>query len=142
MSVTQSTAAKILSTVGMFLGPWLALVVAGVSLVVGRQDIPNGIIPVLLVLAGYTFVGFCAIAGVALVSESEAWTIAATIALNSSYGLAWYALIRTPTIKAGLGSPVVVWSPAVLTILLGEIAAIAAILALTFYVQTRKRDFV
>jgi hypothetical protein len=43
---------------------------------------------VLLVLAGFTFVGFCVIAGVALVSESEGWTIAATIALNSSYGLA------------------------------------------------------
>jgi hypothetical protein len=48
MSVTQYTAAKIVSTVGMFLVPWLALVVASVSLVVGRQDIPNGIKPLQL----------------------------------------------------------------------------------------------
>lgn len=35
-----------------------------------------------------------------------------------------------------------VWSPAVLTILAGEAAAVALILGVTFYLQSRKREFV
>src|SRR5262245_7720348 len=85
VSVIQFTAAKILSTVGMFFIPWLTLVVAGISLIVGRRDIPNGIIPVMMVAATFTFLGFCLIAGTALISESEGWTVAATVISNSSY---------------------------------------------------------
>lgn len=142
LSVGQYTTAKILSTFGMFMVPWVSLVVTGLTLIVTRPDIPDGIILVFLILAGFTLVGFTVIAGVATTTESEAWTIVATVALNSSYGFAWYVLIRNPQLRADFGSPVPVWSPTVVTILLSEVAAIAVILALTFYVQSRKRDFV
>lgn len=142
LSVAQYTAAKVLSTVGMFLVPWVSLVAGGLSLIAGRRDIPDGMIPAILILALLTFVGFCLISGVAMVSESEGWTIAATIASNSSYGFAWYFLIRNTGVRQDLASPDPVWSPVVLTILAGEIAAIAVILGLVFFLQSRKRDFV
>jgi hypothetical protein len=126
----------------MFLVSWLALVIAAMSFIVGRQDIPNGLIPAILILAILTFVGFCIIAGVALVTESEGWTIAATVATNSSYGFGWYLFIRNPVLRASMGNGAAVWSAPILTILAVEIAAIAVILALTIYVQSRKRDFV
>jgi ABC-2 type transport system permease protein len=142
ISVAQYTTAKIVSTMGMFLLPWLSLVVAGVSLIASRQGLPDGMIPALLILAGFTLVGFCVIAGVAMATESEAWTIVATIALNSSYGFWWYVLIRNGALRTDFASAVPVWSPTVVTILLGEATAIAVILALMFYLQSRKRDFV
>lgn len=142
LSVTQYTSAKLVSTVGMFLVPWLTLVVAGVSYIAGRQSIPDGIIPAMLILSTLTFVGFCVIAGVAMVSESEGWTVAATVASNSSYGFAWYLFVRNPVISADLKSPVPIWSREVLTVLGGEVVAIVAILGLTFLLQSRKRDFV
>jgi len=77
-----------------------------------------------------------------LVSESEGWTVAATIVSNSSYGLVWYFIIRNPAINGDLKSPVPVWSPAVLTILGEEAAAVVLILGFTLYVQSRKREFV
>ena len=43
---------------------------------------------------------------------------------------------------ADVKSPVPVWNSPVLIILGGEIAAIVLILGLTFYIQSRKRDFV
>ena len=60
ISVTQYTTAKIVSTVGMFLVSWLTLVVAGVFFIIGRQSIPDGIIPVTLILATLTFIPFSA----------------------------------------------------------------------------------
>jgi ABC-type Na+ efflux pump permease subunit len=142
ISAAQYAVAKLVSTVGMFLVSWLALVIAAMSFIVGRQDIPNGLIPAILILAILTFVGFCIIAGVALVTESEGWTIAATVATNSSYGFGWYLFIRNPVLRASMGNGAAVWSAPILTILAVEIAAIAVILALTIYVQSRKRDFV
>ena len=72
----------------------------------------------------------------------EGLTVAATIVSNSSYGLVWYFIIRNPAINRDLNSPVAVWSPAVLTILAEEAAAVVLILGLTLYVQSRKREFV
>jgi ABC-2 type transport system permease protein len=142
VSALQYAISKMISTIGMFLVPWGAMAVAGSILIVSRHDIPNGIIPAAFILFGFPLIGFCMIAGAALTSESEGWTIAATIVCNSSYGLIWYFVIRDPAINGTLKSPVPVWSAPVVTILGAEAAAVALILGLTFYLQSRKREFV
>jgi ABC-2 type transport system permease protein len=142
LSITQYTTAKLVSTVGMFLAPWLTLVIGGVSFILGRQAIPDGIIPAMIVLSTLTFLGFCVIAGVALVSESEGWTMAATVATNSFYGFGWYLLVRNPVIRGDMKSDLPIWSSEVLSVFGAEVAAILVILGLTFYLQSRKRDFV
>lgn len=142
VSALQYATSKMVSTVGMFLLPWAVMGIAGSTLVLSRHDVPNGIIPVMLILFGLPLTGFCMIAGAALISESEGWTIAATIVCNSSYGLIWYFIISNPAINGDLKSPVPVWSAPVVTILAGEAAAVALILGLTFYVQSKKREFV
>ena len=96
----------------------------------------------MLITFGLPLVGFCVVAGAALVSETEGWTIAATIVCNSSYGIGWYLIIRNPAINGNMKSPVPVWNSPVLMILGGEIAAIVLILGITFFLQSRKRDFV
>jgi ABC-2 type transport system permease protein len=142
VSALQYGISKMVSTLGLFLAPWGVLVIAASTFVLSRGDIPKGIVPVMFILFGLPLVGFCMIAGTALVSESEGWTIAATIVCNSSYGLIWYFIIQTPGINRDLKSPVPVWSSPVLTILGSEVVAVAIILGLTFYLQSRKREFV
>jgi hypothetical protein len=142
ISITQYTTAKLVSTVGLYLVPWVTLVVGAVMFIAGRESIPDGWIPVVLILSLITFLGFCVIAATAMVSESEGWTIAATVVTNSSYGFSWYLLVRNEAIRNGTKSPEVVWGPEVVTILAAEIVAIIVILGLTFYLQSRKRDFV
>jgi hypothetical protein len=39
-------------------------------------------------------------------------------------------------------SPIPVWSSAILSFIGGELAMIAVILGATFYLQSRKRDFI
>jgi ABC-2 type transport system permease protein len=142
VSSIQHTTAKLISTVGMFLVPWVTLLIAAVVLIETRHIIPPGSIPIVLILAGMPFVGLCVMTGVALVGESEGWGIAANVACNSSYGLAWYFMGRIPGLMADVKSPVPVWNPTVLKFLTGELALIVLILSLTFYIQSRKRDFV
>jgi ABC-2 type transport system permease protein len=142
VSALQYAISKMMSTIGMFLLPWGASALAGLILVLSRRDIPNGIVPLTLILFGLPLVGFCVVAGAALISESEGWTIAATIVCNSSYGLIYYFVIRNPAINGTLNSRVPVWNAAVLMILAEEALAVALILGLTFYLQSRKREFV
>jgi len=142
VSITQFTTAKIVSTVGMFIVPWLTLVIAAVLFILGHPRLPDGMIPVVLAIATLTLVGFCLIAGVALVSEAEGPMAAAMVVANSSYGLGWYLLVRMPGVRAGLASPEIIWGKEILTVLGFEFAVIVLILGLTIYLQSRKRDFV
>jgi ABC-2 type transport system permease protein len=140
ISSVQYASAKLLSTIGMFLAPWLMLVIAALLLIQQRGLLPHGTIPLTLILAALPLVGFCLIAGGAFIGEG--WGIAATVVCNSSYWLVWYVLMQTRGVTDGLKSRVAVWNPTVLTILCGEFAFAALILGITFYIQSRKRDFV
>ncbi|MGA7237498.1 MAG: ABC-2 transporter permease [Bryobacteraceae bacterium] len=142
VSSIQYTMAKLISTVGMFLAPWVTLVITAVVLIETRRIVPPGAIPMVLILAGLPFVGLCLLTGAALIGESEGWGIAANVACNSSYGLVWYFMGRIPGLMADIKSPVPVWNPTVLKFLGVELGLIVLILGLTFYIQSRKRDFV
>lgn len=142
ISGRQYATAKIASTFGMFLAPWLALVAAAVLLIETRTGFPHGMIPLTIVLAGLTLVGFCVSASTAIISESEGWYIASTVVCNSSYGIVWYLISRIPAVQHETGGPVAVWSSTMLEFLGAEFAIVALCFGLTLFLQSRKRDFI
>jgi ABC-2 type transport system permease protein len=142
VSSAQYSVAKLVSTVGMFLGPWIILLTAALYLIMGRHVLPGGVVPSAVILATLTLLGFCLILGAALVGESEGWTMAATLLCNSSYGLSWYFLAKVPTMTETWKSPVAIWNSASVSIVAAEFGAIAGILGLTLYLQSRKKDFI
>lgn len=143
VSPAQYGIAKLISTVGMFLIPWLALMTAALYMVLGRHVLPNGVIPILLILATVPLIGFCLITGTAVVGESEVWAIAATAIVNSTYWIAWYLLASyAPSLTRTWTSPAAVWNRAAVHILGAEFASIVMILALTMLLQSRKHNFV
>ena len=142
VSSVQYTIAKALSTSAMFLIPWLTLLVSALILIETRHAIPHGIIPILLILAMLPLVAFCLISAAALVGESEGWLIGVSILCNSSYWFVWYLLARTPSLSANWAGPVAVWNTAAITVLSVELGSIAFIVGLTFFFQSRKRNFI
>jgi hypothetical protein len=142
ISSVQYSIAKALSTSAMFLIPWLTLLISALVLIETRHAMPHGIIPMLLILAMLPLIGFFFISATALVGESEGWLMAASILCNSSYWLVWYLLTRISSLTANWTRPVAVWNPAALTVLSVELASIASIVGLAFFLQSRKRDFI
>jgi ABC-2 type transport system permease protein len=143
ISAAQYGTAKLVSTLGMFLIPWLTLIAAALYMIVGRHVLPNGVIPTALILATLPLIGFCLITGTALVSESERWGMIATAAVNSSYWIAWYLLVsQFPSLTRTWTSPVAVWNAAAVDILAIEFAVIVITLGVTVLLQSRKRNFV
>jgi hypothetical protein len=143
VSSARYGAAKIVSTVGIFLALWLTLIGAALYTILSRHTLPNGAIPAGLIIMNFPLVGFCLITGTALVGESEGWATAAMAVVNSSYWLVWYLLVsHIPSLTQTWGGPMTVWSPAMFKILGVEFAAMALILGLTLYLQSRKRNFI
>jgi hypothetical protein len=141
VTAIQYTLAKMISTLGMFLIPWLTLVISAVW-VIKTRGLPLGAIPMLLILAMLPLIGLALITGAALVGESEGWGIAANVFCSSSYGLTWYFFTRVPALMESAKSPTLLWNSAVLTVLASELGITVLLLGLTFYLQSRKRDFV
>jgi hypothetical protein len=140
ISVMDYTTAKILANLAMFLMLWLAIVIS--VLVVFSAAGLYGVIPVAIVVAFAPFVQFIVMLGTALVSESETITNWIMGVGNVSYSLLWFLLIRIPSVRADMSGPAAVWSPLILSILAVEVGAIVVTLGLTFYLQSRKTDFV
>lgn len=142
VSSVQYGVAKIASTVGIFLAPWLTLIAAGIWIVKVRHALPDGVMPMGLILAVLPLIGFCLIAGAALIGETEGWYTLSIAVVNSSYWFVWYTLMmRFPELSRDWLSARAVWNPAV-QILGSEFAVAAFILGVTLFIQSRKRDFV
>lgn len=147
MSLPVSSArygvAKLVSTSGMFLISWLALLGAALFMILVRHTVPNGAIPVGMILMGFPLIGFCLVTGAALLGESEGWATGALAITNSSYWLVWFILVsHVPSLIQNVSSPAAVWTPVVFKILGVELGIVFAILGLTLYLQSRKRNFV
>ena len=134
--------AKMISTIGIFLLFWLTMVGVAATMILTRQEIPDGLIPLMLVLSSLILLGFVLICSVSMVKETESWVIATVILVNLSYSLGWYLLIRIPEIGGSAFRPEIVWNPILVTILGIEFTLIALLLGLTLFLQARKRDFI
>lgn len=142
VSSVQYTIAKVVSLWTMFLVPWLGLVLAALLFVQTSQTIPHGVIPMMLILATLPLLGFCIISSTTMVGETEGAMIGASLLCNSSYWFVWYLLARIPSLTAHWRDSLAVWNHAAHTVLSAEFGLIALILALTLFLQSRKRDFI
>ena len=141
VSPTEYTTAKILANVSAFLVPWLVLVTATIVMAQNSSRLPAGLIPFAVLVLGELFVAYCVMLAVALMTESEGWTIFAVVIMNLSLNLFLYSVSKVPSIEGPMTGPVAVWSREALLILGAEALAVVALLALTFWVQSRKKDF-
>lgn len=139
ISPMEYTAAKVLGNLAAFVALWLAVSTTflGTLTMAGF----GGLLPIGTVIAFVPFAAFCLMLAVAIVVETEFWAVVVMGACNVSYSFAWLVMVRFGLLKDASG-PVPVWSERILLILAGEITVIVVTLALTFYLQSRKTDFV
>lgn len=142
VSSVQYSAAKLVATVGMFLVLWLPTVAAAMWIIDVKGMFPHGAVPVALILLSLPLLGFTIVTAANLVGETEGWNMAAVVVCNSSYGFGWYFVLKVPAFTNYWGGNMAVWNSTAVSVLGGEFALAVLTLALTFYVQSRKRDFI
>ncbi len=142
ISPLEYTAAKILGVALIFLVPFVGCLVGTVLVILGRQAIPDGLIPFTVIVLSEITVSTTFILGVAIITESQGWTIGAIVVGNLALNGILFVAANIPEIGKPMSGEVVVWSPPALGLLGLELLAIAVILCLTFALQSRKREFI
>ena len=142
ISPKEYTTAKILANVLIFLIPWVALVIGSFAVIAGRPEVPDGLIPFTAIILTEIFMSSVLILAVALVTESQGWAICAIVFGNLLLQAVMYYVSHIPSVAAAIKGPRIVWDQPVITLLLAEIAVILLLLGLTFWLQSRKTDFI
>jgi ABC-2 type transport system permease protein len=141
ISLNDYTAAKVLANLLVFLIPWTAITLGTFAVLAGRTGYPAGLIPYSLLVLMEILASYCLILAVALISESQGWTIGATVFGELALQGVMYYVSHEPAIASTMKGNRIVWSPPAVHLLLGEAATIVVLLGLTFWLQSRKTDF-
>lgn len=142
ISAREYTTAKLVGNLSMFFVLWATLLGASVAVILSRESLPDGVVPLTIILLTEIFASTCVLVGVTLVSESQAWSISTLIAGNLFFNFFIFWVSRIPSIAAASKANVIVWDATVLSLLGAEAAAIVIALGLTFVLQDRKTDFI
>jgi ABC-2 type transport system permease protein len=140
ISYMEYTTAKILANLLIFLIPWTSLLIATLALFTIANA--GGVIPFAALLLTEIFASYCLLLAVALVTESQGWSVGAIVFGNLFLQAFMYWVSHIPSIGRTMKGHVAVWSPASVTILVVEIAVILLLLGVTFFFQGRKTDFI
>jgi len=137
----QFTAAKVIANLTMFLAPWTALTAGTLFILNARSAETRALIPIATVTLLELFATYCLLLLVALITESQPWTISVMVATNLGFQAWLYYVSRIPGIAHGMRTHHLEWSPGTLLLLYVEIALILVLLALSFVFRARKTDF-
>ena len=103
------------------------------AVLAGRPGFPAGLIPFSMLVLMETFASYILILAVALISESQGWTIGATVFGELFLQVIMYVASHDSTIAATMKGNRIVWSPPAVHILLGEVGTILLMLGLTLW---------
>lgn len=141
ISPREYTLAKLVANLTIFGVAWTAITLATLAVIASRSWVPDGLIPYALTILLQLFVGYLLTLSVAIVSESMAWTIGAIVVGNLLVQAVMFTLGRVPAVAAVLKTDTVRWAAPIPTILAAEVAVMVLLVALTFWLQSRKTDF-
>jgi ABC-2 type transport system permease protein len=142
ISYREYTTAKIAGGMLIFLVLWGALVADVVATILLTPGFPHGMIPFVVIMAVEILMSTCLITVVSVTTESHGWTVAvAQVGALSLNGIGW-TIVRLPQIGGAMRSTTVQWTGTATAFLVAELALIAFMLMITFFVQSRKKDFI
>lgn len=137
----QYLCAKLWGNLLIYFMSWGILAVGTTLVILGRDAIPNGLLPLAILVLVELLVAHCLILAVALMTESQGWTIGAMVVCNLFFQLFLYTVSNHPGIKPFTQSASPVWSSMFFTFLGLLFVTATAALSIAFWIQTRKKDF-
>jgi hypothetical protein len=143
ITVREYTLAKLLANLGIFTSVWLTLSGASFLVFRGPEGMPNGAIPFVTIVLVGIFLAYTIVLATSLVSESIGGSIAAIVGANIVTQLfLWWVVVDLPGIRAFVDGDVAVWNGTAFTVLGGQLLAVAALITVTYVLQSRKTDFI
>jgi ABC-2 type transport system permease protein len=140
ISFREYTAGKILANLIIFLIPWLILT-AGALGILCLPGATHGLIPFTAIMAVEMLITTCLIVAAGIIGETQAWTTVAILCSSLGLNVLGFVFAHLRGISRYMWGQQVHWSPTAWIVLLAEFAMVPVLLGITFFVQSRKTDF-
>ena len=140
ISYREYTAAKIWGNLIIFLIPLLAMVLGSFGMLLFSPS-SRGLLPYTAIMSTEILLSTCLILAVALITESQGWTVTAIMIGNLAVNGIGYIIAHIAGIAKGMWGSTIQWSGAASAVLFAEFTTIALLLGITFFVQAKKKDF-
>lgn len=141
LSIQDYTAAKIVANASAFFLPWLILSAVALITVHNWDVIPNGFVPLLTIMLLEMAVCNFIILAAALITESEGWTIAVMAVCNTAFSVVFFLMKGVEGIGEHMSGEIAVWNTTVFSVIALEVLIVVFVLAATFFLQSKKTDF-
>jgi ABC-2 type transport system permease protein len=140
VSWREYTAAKILANLVIFLIPWLPIT-AGALGILFLPGAAHGLIPFTAIMSVEMLVTTCLIIAAGVITESQAWTTVAILCSSLGLTLLGYTFAHLRGISTYMWGTRAYWTPTAWIVLAAELLMVPLLLGLTFFIQSRKTDF-
>jgi hypothetical protein len=142
ISYLEYTTSKLIGSLLLFLVVWIAMLLGMIAVILATPWFPHGLIPFVILMSVEVLATTCLIAAVSVTTESQGWMIGAAQFGGLGLNAVGWSIVRLHGIGSSMTGRQISWTPTATIILAVELAAIAVMIGVTFYVQSRKRDFV
>lgn len=136
------TKAKMIFNLSTYFIAWFILTISTLCVIAFTEHIPNGLMPYALIILIELMVAYVLVLAVALVTESEIWAIVVMTITNIGVSLFMFFIRSFEGIDQHLQGAVAVWNSTAMIIISIEVITAFIIIGLTFYLQSRKKDFI
>jgi ABC-2 type transport system permease protein len=141
LSIADYVRAKMVGLSLCFLLVWLVSSAAGLLLVFGKDSIPDGIAPYVVLLCFFMLANFAVVLLGMLQAQTEALSSAVIIVTNMGVSIFMFTIGPMPGIAKHMWAPAPVWNSTFWMVLGCELAVLAIALALPLLLAARRRDF-
>ena len=142
VTVKEFTQAKLVVNLTIFISVWVTLAAASLLIFIGPDSMPMGTLPFFCIILVAILMAYVIMLAVTMLSGSQGWAIGSTVVANIGTQVYLWFIADLHGIRSVIGGPEAVWTSTAVTVLVGEIALILALLWLTYALQSRKKDFV
>lgn len=140
ITISDYTLAKMVANLLLGGGIWLFLSVASFIIFIG-DSVPHGRVPFMIILLVQILLAYIVVLTTTIVLEGIAPTITAIVGANLCSQLLLWWVAGLHGVRSTINGPQVVWNGTYLTVLGAQLFAVALLIGLTFYVQSRKTRF-
>jgi ABC-type transport system involved in multi-copper enzyme maturation permease subunit len=142
VSYLEYTTSKVVGSLLIFSVLWLALFLGVIATILTTPWVSHGSIPFVVIMLVEILMSTCLIAAVSITTESQGWTIGVTQIGGLALNAIGFSIVRLPGIGNTIRSHTIQWSRTSILLLLIEFGAIALMIGIAFFIQSRKRDFI
>lgn len=142
ITIKDYTLGKMMFNLGSYLTAWLILLFATLAVFAFHDHLSNGLIPIAVIVLLQLLLSFLMVLSAALISGSEKVTIVVTTLTNVSVSLFMFWAGSFDGIHEHLNGQVAVWNNTSVGFVVSELVLAVLIVGATFYVQSKKKDFI